>query len=103
MFKGYASTHQSQRDPRRRRVGVRARRAALQQVGQTRPCTGTFRLTHDGQHADYRLTRHAATFLNMPGSIMHKVAAHTTHALAGLPSSTGRFSGFYPKEALSRR
>jgi hypothetical protein len=77
------------------RIHVRCTR--WKKVGQTRPCTGTFRLTRHGHHADYTLTKHAATFLNTPNSVMYEVAAHTTHPLAGVPSSSGRFSGFYPK------
>ena len=65
-------------------------------VGQTRPCTGGFRLTRHGRHADYKLTKHAGTFLNTPGSVMYKVAARTPHKVQGLPVSTGTFSGFYP-------
>ena len=66
-------------------------------VGQTRPCTGRFRLTRHGRHADYKLTKHAGTFLNTPASVMYKVAARTPHKAQGLPVSTGTFLGFYPR------
>lgn len=68
--------------------------AAIPKVGQTRPCTGTFRLTRHGRHADYRLTSRASTFRNSAHSIMYHVAARTTAPLPGVPSSTGGFSGF---------
>jgi hypothetical protein len=66
-------------------------------VGQTRPCTGSFRLTRHGRHADYHLTRHAGTFLNTPNSVMYVVAARAARSVAGLPIDTGKFSGFYPR------
>jgi hypothetical protein len=66
-------------------------------VGQTRPCTGSFRLTRRGRHADYRLTRAAGTFLNTPDSVMYELAARAARSVAGLPIDTGRFSGFYPR------
>jgi hypothetical protein len=76
------------------RVHVTCRRWT--RVGQTRPCTGSFRLTRRGRHADYHLTRGAGTFLNTPNSVMYEVVARATRSVAGLPTDTGKFSGFYP-------
>jgi len=58
------------------------------------PCTGSFRLALHGRHADYTLTRKAATFRNSPGSVEYRVYAQTAKKVKGLPSKIGGFSGF---------
>jgi hypothetical protein len=63
-------------------------------VGQKRPCTGTFRLTLGGRSADYTLGKSARTLRIAPHAIEYRVAATTNATVAGLPASTGGFSGF---------
>lgn len=63
-------------------------------VGQRRPCTGTFELHRGRRVARYRLTARASTFRNTRHSIMYSVWAHTDHPLPGLSHTTGGFAGF---------
>jgi hypothetical protein len=76
---------------------IHVRCASWTHVGQTRRCSGTFRLTRKGKHADYRLNSAAGTMLNTRHSVMYRVAATTEHPTGGLPADTGEFSGFYPR------
>jgi hypothetical protein len=64
-------------------------------VGAKSTVTGTFRLTKDGKTAVYRLTTSARVLRISPSAIEYKVAAKATKAAAGLPKSTGGFSGFF--------
>ena len=68
---------------------------AVSGVGDKRRVTGTFRLTKDGRSAVYRLTANARVLRISPSAIEYKVSAKATKAAAGLPRSTGAFSGFF--------
>jgi hypothetical protein len=67
---------------------------AVRKVGAEGTCTGTFRLTRAGRHADYRLTKRAGTLRISPNAIEYHVAAKAAKKVAGLPAGTGLFSGF---------
>ena len=92
-IRAYAATSEHPPATIASRIHVRCTRWT--KVGQTRPCTGTFRLTRNGRHADYTLTRKAGTFLNTPGSVEYRVAAATPKKVRGLRSRFGPFLGFY--------
>ena len=60
----------------------------VKQVGQTRPCSGTFNVVVDGETASYRLTKKARTFRISPGAIEYRVSAVATKKVPGLPART---------------
>jgi hypothetical protein len=73
---------------------IKVRCKPVRKVGAEGACTGTFRLTRDGRHADYRLTKKAGTLRISQGAIEYHLAAKATRKAAGLPAGTGLFSGF---------
>ena len=68
---------------------------AVSDVGDKSRVTGTFRLTKNGRTAVYRLTANARVLRISPSAIEYKLAAKATKTAAGLPKSTGSFSGFF--------
>ena len=57
-------------------------------VNQKRSCTGTFRLTKAGRHADYTLTRRNHVIRISKGAIEYRVASKADRKIKGLPGST---------------
>jgi hypothetical protein len=57
-------------------------------VNQKRSCTGTFRLTKAGRHADYTLTKKNHVIRISKGAIEYRVASKADHKVKGLPGTT---------------
>ena len=68
---------------------------SVARVGDKERVTGSFRLTKDGRTAVYTLTSSARVLRISPQAIEYRVAAKATKSAAGLPKSTGGFSGFF--------
>ena len=73
---------------------IRVDAKPISDVGDKSTVTGSFRLTKDGRTAVYRLTSSARVLRLSPSGIEYKVAAKATKQAAGLPKSTGAFTGF---------
>jgi hypothetical protein len=87
-IKKFASLH----DARASRLRVTC--GAVKEVGQSAPCSGSFRLTRNQQTAIYTLSRRASVFRNTPDSVEYRLSAVANRGLPGLPSDTGRFTGY---------
>ncbi|HWH94803.1 MAG TPA: hypothetical protein VNT03_13165 [Baekduia sp.] len=61
---------------------------AVPEVGDKKPCTGSFDLTRNGKIAHYVLTKKARTFRISPGAIEYRVASKATKKVAGLAVGT---------------
>jgi hypothetical protein len=74
--------------------GVSVDAKAVDSVGEKHGVTGSFRLTKDGRTVTYRLTSKARVLRLSPSAIEYRLSARATKSAAGLPKSTGSFSGF---------
>jgi hypothetical protein len=83
------------------RISVDAK--AVDRVGEKHAVKGTFRLTKDGRTVTYRLTSKARVLRLSPSAIEYRVSARATERAAGLPKSTGAFSGFFQGPAARER
>jgi hypothetical protein len=61
---------------------------AVPEVGDKKPCSGSFDLGKDGRSAHYVLTRKARTLRIGKGAIEYRVAAQASKKVAGLPART---------------
>jgi hypothetical protein len=73
---------------------VRLDAKSVADVGDRSTVTGSFRLTKNGRTAVYRLTAKARVLRLSPSALEYRLAAKATQSAAGLPKSTGAFSGF---------
>lgn len=61
---------------------------AVPNVGDKKPCSGSFDLTKDGKTAHYVLTRRARTLRISRGAIEYRVASKAVKPVSGFPART---------------
>ena len=75
--------------------GVKLDAKPVSKVGARAAVSGSFRLTLGGKTVTYRLTSSARVVRLSPAAIEYRLAAKAANATAGLPGSTGAFTGFF--------